>query len=147
MLDFPKPIPRIEYTDNQLDLVIENLTMEGTNILPNIVAVDAHNHLSFSPYDAIQDINQHDFKFTFSQIQMDMRDVAIYFNKKTGLPKLKDSGLADVLLGGEGLTVKVHLTDAGKDPKSVFYIKDIGVKVDSLKFSVRDVSIRSMSWL
>lgn len=34
-----------------------------------------------------------------------MRDVMFYFNKKTGMPKLKDSGLADVLLGGEGITV------------------------------------------
>ncbi|KAF8326038.1 uncharacterized protein EI90DRAFT_2930862 [Cantharellus anzutake] len=132
------PIPRIEYTDNQLDLVIENLTLQGKNILPNVVSIDAHNHFSFSPYDAISDVNRHEFKFTFSQIQMDMRDVAFWFHKKGGIPKIRDSGLADVLLGGEGLTVKIHLTDAGRDPKSVFGVKDISVKVDSLKFSVRD---------
>lgn len=34
-----------------------------------------------------------------------MKDVAFYFRKKTGIPKMVDSGLADVLLGGEGLTV------------------------------------------
>jgi hypothetical protein len=132
------PIPRIEYTDNMMDLVIENLTMEGSNLLPNIVSVDAHNYLEFSPYDAIPDKDNHDFKFTFSQMQADMRDVAFYFNKKSGLPKLKDSGLADVFLGGEGLTVTVHLTGAGKDTRSVFKVKDVNVKVDSLKFSVRD---------
>lgn len=44
---------------------------------------------------------------TLEQIQADMRDVAFYYHKKTGLPKMKDSGLADVLLGGEGLTVCV----------------------------------------
>lgn len=124
-----------------MDLVIENLTMEGSNILPNIISVDAHNYLEFSPYDAIPDHDNHDFKFTFSQMQADMRDVAFYFNKKSGLPKLKDSGLADVFLGGEGLTVTVHLTGAGKDTSSVFKVKDVHVKVDSLKFSVRDVSI------
>lgn len=36
-----------------------------------------------------------------------MRDVAFYFKKKTGMPKLTDSGLADVVLGGEGLTVSL----------------------------------------
>jgi len=46
--------------------------------------------------------------------------------------------LADVFLGGEGLTVTVHLTGAGKDTSSVFKVKDVHVKVDSLKFSVRD---------
>jgi Family of unknown function (DUF5923) len=35
-----------------------------------------------------------------------MRDVMFYFNKKTGVPKMKDSGLADILVGGEGITVR-----------------------------------------
>ncbi|KAF8301114.1 hypothetical protein DL93DRAFT_2122133 [Clavulina sp. PMI_390] len=132
------PIPRIEYTDNQMDLVIENLTMEGQNLLPNIISLDAHNFIEFSPYSSITDHDAHDFTFTFSQMQADMRDVAFYFNKKSGLPKIRDGGLADVFLGGEGLTVKVHLTGAGKDKTSVFKVKDVQVKLDSLKFSVRD---------
>lgn len=129
-----------------MDLVIENLTMEGTNLLPNIIALDAHNFMEFSPYDAIgtSDSDFHDFTFTFSQMQADMRDVAFYFNRKTGPVKLKDSGLADVFLGGEGLTVKVHLTGAGRDKRSVFKVKDVNVKIDSLKFSVRDVRVQSL---
>jgi hypothetical protein len=31
------PIPRIEYIDNQLDLVIENLTLQGKNLFPKYV--------------------------------------------------------------------------------------------------------------
>lgn len=38
--------------------------------------------------------------------QADMRDVMFYFNKKN-LPKLKDSGVADIVLGGEGITVRI----------------------------------------
>lgn len=67
-----------------------------------------------------------------------MRDVAFYFRKKTGTPKLTDSGIADVLLGGEGLTVTVHLTSAEKDRSSVFKIKDIQTSIHTLKFSIRD---------
>ena len=33
------PIPRIEYTDNSIDMVIENLTLESANVLPNIVEI------------------------------------------------------------------------------------------------------------
>lgn len=53
---------------------------------------------------------------TLEQIQADMRDVAFYYHKKTGLPKMKDSGLADVLLGGEGLTVCVFYYCMGVIP-------------------------------
>lgn len=135
------PIPRIEYTDNQLDLVIENLTLQGKNLFPNVVEVEAHNYVKFSPYDAINDDQAHDLTLSFGHIQADMRDVAFYFNKKTGMPKLKDSGLADVLLGGEGLSARVHMKSSSpKDKSSVFIVKDVRVKINSLKFAIRDVS-------
>lgn len=67
-----------------------------------------------------------------------MRDVAFCFRRKTGTPKLTDSGLADVLLGGEGLTITVHLVSADRDRSSVFKVKDVHTSVHTLKFSVRD---------
>ena len=63
--------------------------------------------MKFSPYNAIDDLSHHEFTMTLGQIQADMHDVAFFFRKKTGIPKLSDSGLADVLLGGQGLTVRV----------------------------------------
>lgn len=36
-----------------------------------------------------------------------MRDVLFYFNKKTGVPKMKDSGIADIRVGGKGITVRL----------------------------------------
>lgn len=53
------PIPRIEYTDDTFDLVVENLTLQGRNLFPNVVAVEAHNFVKFSPYDAISDDSHH----------------------------------------------------------------------------------------
>lgn len=51
---------------------------------------------------------------TLGQIQADMRDVAFYFRKKSGIAKLMDSGLADVVLGGNGLTVSLaHFCPVG----------------------------------
>lgn len=87
-----------------MDLVVENLTLSGRNLFPNVVSFETHNFMKFSPYNAIKDENHHEFTLTFGQMQADMRDVAFYFRKKTGI-KLSDSGLADIVLGGEGLTV------------------------------------------
>jgi hypothetical protein len=107
-------------------------------MFPNIISMEAHNFFKFSPYNAIEDVRHHEFTITLSQIQADMRDVAVYFRKKTGLIKLRDSGLADVILGGQGLSVIIHLVSSDKDRSSVFKVKDVHVKVDSLKFSIRD---------
>ncbi|RDX45619.1 hypothetical protein OH76DRAFT_1558936 [Lentinus brumalis] len=132
------PIPRIEYTDEALDLVIENLALSGKNLFPNLITMDMHNHVKLSAYNNIKDETHHEFKLTLGQIQADMRDVAFYFRKKTGTPKLTDSGLADVLLGGSGLTVTAHLVSADKDRTSVFKVKDVSTSIDTLKFSIRD---------
>jgi len=132
------PIPRIEYTDDSLDLVIENLTLSGKNLLPNIIEVSARNYFRFSPYSMINDHADHEVELTFSQIQADIRDVAFYFRKKTGLTRLRDSGLADFILGGEGVNVNVTLVSSSKDHTSVFKVKSVHAKVASLKFSIRD---------
>ncbi len=65
--------------------------------------------MKFSPYNTSSDSSRHEFKLTLKQIQADMRDVAFYYRKKTGIAKLADSGLADVLFGGGGLSVRVLL--------------------------------------
>ena len=132
------PIPRIEYTDDALDLVIENLTLSGKNLLPNIISMTAKNYFKFSPYSVINDQAEHEVELCFSQIQADLHDVAFYFRKKTGLPRLKDSGLADFLLGGEGVNVTVKLVSSSQDHTSVFKVKSVHAKVASLKFSIRD---------
>lgn len=37
-----------------LDLVIENLALSGRNLFPNVVSMEAHNFVKFSPYNAIK---------------------------------------------------------------------------------------------
>lgn len=106
--------------------------------MSSVVSIEAHNFVKFSPYDSIKDENHHELTLHLSQIQADMRDVAFYYHKKSGIPKIKDSGIADVLLGGEGLSVTLHLASVSNDPQSVYKVKNVNVKVDSLKFSIRD---------
>ncbi|CAD6931994.1 unnamed protein product [Tilletia controversa] len=139
------PVPRIEYSDKQVDIVIENLTVQAQNILPNILEVDAHNYFKISAYKQLGDVNKHAIKLTLSQIQTDMRDVHFFINKKAGFPRLKDSGTADVTLSGNGLSVTVHL-EAGSSPTSrtkassqpIFTVKSVKAKVDKLNFAIRD---------
>ncbi len=68
--------------------------------------MEAHNFMKFSPYDSITDESHHEFTLNLGHIQADMRDVAFYFNNKKGPIKIRDSGLADFVLGGKGLSVR-----------------------------------------
>ncbi|KAJ7455028.1 hypothetical protein B0H11DRAFT_2324716 [Mycena galericulata] len=101
------PIPRVEYTDDALDLVVENQTLSERHLFPNIVELEAHDFVRFSPYEAQSkgDKHRHEATFTFAQMHADMRDVAFEFRTKSGPIKMRDLGLADVLLGGQGLII------------------------------------------
>ncbi|SPC61997.1 uncharacterized protein UHOD_13922 [Ustilago sp. UG-2017b] len=136
------PLPRIEYTDKQVDLVIENLAIDLLNILPSQTEMDVRNHFKLSQFDKLGDRHKHSFKLTLHQIQTDMRDVHFFFNKKLGFPKLKEHGTADIFLGGKGLTVTVHLeaenASRGKKSRHIFTVKQVVAKVDKLKFAIRD---------
>ncbi|EFP80265.1 uncharacterized protein PGTG_06221 [Puccinia graminis f. sp. tritici CRL 75-36-700-3] len=131
------PIPRIEYTDSQLDLVIENLTLEGQNLLPNSVELEMRNYFKLSAYEKIPNSNRHSFWISFSQVQADLRDVAFYVHKKSGFPKIKDSGMADVVISGNGVSGKVHI-ESSEAKDRVFVVKDVKIKVDKLAFGIRE---------
>jgi len=118
--------------------VVENLTLSGPNLFPNIVTIEANNYMKFSPYSTISDEGHHDLTLTFSHIQADLRDVAFYFRHKA-TPRISDSGLADIILGGKGLTVSAHVRSApSSDKTSVFYIKDVEAKLGDISVAIRD---------
>ncbi|GAA5978322.1 hypothetical protein JCM10908_004313 [Rhodotorula pacifica] len=131
------PIPRAEYSSRDVDLVVENLTLETANLLPNIFEIEARNYFKLSQYDQLGDVSKHSFWVSFSQVQCDLKDVAFYIKKKTGFPKLTDSGYADVFLGGKGLSGKVHLESTGRKHHA-FKVVNVDIKIDKLKFAVRD---------
>lgn len=63
------PIPRVEFTDDTYDMVIENLTLSGRNLFPNIISMESHNFLKFSPYKQIGDESHHEFTLTLGQVR------------------------------------------------------------------------------
>lgn len=90
------PIPRIEYQDADIDLVIENLVFESDNFLPNKVRVDSNSHAEFT--------NAYTFESEYSNtttIRIDgfcirVRDISYAFRKKSGFLKFEDRGILDI---------------------------------------------------
>ena len=71
--------------------------------------LEASEIAEFSFYKIILDEHHHRIKLTLKQMHAELHDVVFKFHLKTGFVRLKDSGIADVLLGGEGLSVR-HLS-------------------------------------
>jgi hypothetical protein len=86
-----------------IDLVVENLALSGCNLFPNITPIEANNFIKFSLTSTASS--------SLPLSRRCMRDVVFYFRRKTGI-KITGSGLGDIVLGVEGLTlcfVLLHL--------------------------------------
>jgi hypothetical protein len=72
-----------------------------------------------------------------SGIQMDLRDVSYYVKRKQGFPSITDLGVADIFLGGSGLSFKMKLSTAKKsDRQNFFKVEKVDVSTYSSYFSI-----------
>ena len=106
------PIPRAEYRDDKVALVVENLILSGPNLFPNVIEIGSNNQFKFSPYPDINkglEAGHHVFRLGASQIQADLKDVRFAFKRLSGWPKLSDHGVADVVIAGKGISLDVEI--------------------------------------
>jgi Family of unknown function (DUF5923)/Protein of unknown function (DUF4449) len=129
------PIPRIEYSDPMMDCIVENLVLESDNLAPNTLEIANDNYIRWGR-KKISNKNRHSVMVSASGIQCDLRDVSYYVNKKQGFPSVKDQGVADIFLGGEGFSFKLKLSTAEKKDQQAFF------KVDKVDVVIKHLNIK-----
>jgi Family of unknown function (DUF5923)/Protein of unknown function (DUF4449) len=129
------PIPRIEYTDPMVDVVIENLVVESDNLMPNVVEFASDNYFRWGRR-GVANRYKNSIMVSVSGVQMDLRDVSYYAKRKQGFPSLTDVGVADVFLGGSGFSFKIKMSTADESDKHNFF------KVDHVDVEVKNFDIK-----
>lgn len=129
------PIPRIEYSDPQVDAVIENLVLESDNFMPNLLEIHSQNHMRFGR-KKVSGSQQHAIEVKVSGVQMDLRDVSIYINRKKGFPSLTDTIVTDILLPGDGFSFTLKISTADKKDSQHFF------KCDKVDVSLKDMKLK-----
>lgn len=90
------PIPRIEYQDADIDLVIENLVFESDNFLPSKIRVDSNSHAEFTSAYTFESEYSNSTIVRIEGFRVRARDISYAFRKKTGFLQFEDKGLLDV---------------------------------------------------
>ncbi|KAJ5496109.1 hypothetical protein N7539_001225 [Penicillium diatomitis] len=129
------PIPRIEVSDPTADVVVENLTIESDNLMPNVIEFGSDNYFRWGR-KKISNKRDNKIMIAASGIQADLRDVSYYIKKKEGFPSLTDTGIMDIFLGGEGFGFKIAASTADKKDKEHF------VKLDSVSVNIKNMDIK-----
>ncbi|KAI1339402.1 hypothetical protein F5Y15DRAFT_87576 [Xylariaceae sp. FL0016] len=130
------PIPRIEYSDSQIDAVVENLVLESDNFMPNVLEVASDNYFRWGR-KKIASKNKNSIDVKVAGVQMDLRDVSFYVKRKQGFPSITDQGVANIFLGGDGLSFRMKLSTADKtDRQHFFKIEKVDVDVKHLQIKI-----------
>ena len=129
------PVPRIEYSDSQIDAIIENLVLESDNFTPNVLEVSSDNYYRWGR-KKITSINKNTIDVKVTGIQMDLRDVSFHVKRKQGFPSITDTGVANIFLGGEGFSFRMKLSSADPSDRQNFF------KVDKVDVNVKNLQIK-----
>ncbi|KAI9497518.1 hypothetical protein BDB00DRAFT_784840 [Zychaea mexicana] len=138
-LEFVKflPIPRIEYSDKQIDLALENIVLPGDTLLPGNVEMNMDNYVRFSPHTNVTNANQQSLYIKMSDIRTTVKDVIWYFKRKVGFPKLSDRGVATVVVGGrKGLSATAKIISDSNDPVHTFRVAQCKCYIDQIKVKI-----------
>ncbi|KAI0840374.1 hypothetical protein F5Y06DRAFT_238818 [Hypoxylon sp. FL0890] len=129
------PIPRIEYSDSEVDAVVENLVLESDNFMPNVLEIASDNYFRWGRKKvASKSKNSVDVKV--AGIQMDLRDVSFYVKRKHGFPAITDTGVANIKMGGDGFCFRLKLSTADDKDRQHFF------KIDKVDVDVKDLQIK-----
>ncbi|KAI2468989.1 hypothetical protein F4781DRAFT_395972 [Annulohypoxylon bovei var. microspora] len=130
------PIPRIEYSDSEIDAVVENLVLESDNFMPNVLEVASDNYWRFGR-KKIASKNKNSIDVKVMGVQMDLRDVSFYVKRKQGFPSITDTGVANIKMGGDGFCFRLKLSTADdKDKQHLFKIDKVDVDVTHLQIKL-----------
>lgn len=129
------PIPRIELSDPMVDVIVENLIIESDNLAPNVMEFSTDNYWRWGR-KKIANKNKNKIMLSVSGVQLDLRDVAFYVKKKQGFPSISDLGVADIFMGGEGLSFKIKAETADKKDRQNFF------KIEKVDVDIKHVNIK-----
>jgi len=128
------PIPRIETEDNDMHVILDNIIIKSSNILPKYIKIGASG--TFDASEITDPKLNSRIRFTISQIQASGNNISYFLKKKSGLIKVSDSGIADFSVYGNGLSLDLEVAIDVVDQS--FKVNVCNVNIDNLSLKIHD---------
>lgn len=148
------PIPRVEISTPQIDLLLENIILE-----PGITI----NHTSFFPYklriETFNDLEIRKARFrttsaikSLARIKIDglsirAEEVGFWLRAHSGLLRLADEGIGSFALDERGLDIEIDV-EIGKDRlDKILSLRNVRVRIHKLNWTLRRSKFSWLAWL
>merc|ERR1711953_1551613 len=137
------PLPPIHKNDENMELQLENIVLTATEVAPSNIRIIAQSDVEKTGADNSRQ-NDNSIAIELSKIRAHLTSINFFVDKKTGFPKITERGLADIDMGGKGLSLKIEVVPRmvkdGNNVHSVFHAKTVGCTIGKLKIHLRETS-------
>ncbi len=148
------PIPRIEISVPEIDLLLENLiiepgrTINNSSFLPYKLRVETYNDL---------EICKHKFRTTSSMknlvtikvngLSIRADDVGFWLRAHKSILRLADEGIASFHLDERGVDIAIDVEVGKEKLESILTLRDVRVTVHHLSYNLRKSKFSWLAWL
>lgn len=150
------PIPRLEISSREMDLLVENLILEPghaincSSFLPYRVHVTTRNDIDVLKKHSKR--VQTDIKTTFTAtvlgLNVSASDFGYWVNAHAGLFfRFKDEGIASFHLDERGVDISMDVEVARDRLEQIFVLRGVRVRIHKLDYQLRQSKHRFLLWL
>ena len=148
------PIPRLEVSVPEIDLLLENLILEpgrtinNSSFLPFKLNIETYNDLTIRKA-RMRTISTLTTLVTMNIQGMSIRadEVGFWLRAHKGLLRLADEGIASFELDDRGIDIALDV-EVGKDRlEKILSLRDVRVKIHHLSYTLRKSKFACLAWI
>ena len=149
------PIPRLEVSTPQIDLLLENLiiepgtTINRTSFLPYRLKVETYNDLDIRRTHTLSTATSMTNLMTIKLDGLSLRadEIGFWLRAHSGLLRLADEGIASFALDTRGIDIHIDVEIAKERLEQILTLKAVRVHIHKLQYQVRKSKFAWLSFL
>lgn len=148
------PIPRLEISVPEIDLLLENLILEpgrtinNTSFLPFKLNIQTWNDLNIRKA-RMRTVSSLKTLVTVNVQGMSIRadEVGFWLRAHKGLLRLADEGIASFELDDRGIDIAIDVEVGKERLEKILTLKDVRVKIHHLSYNLRKSKFACLAWI
>lgn len=149
------PIPRLEVSVPEMDLLLENLILEpgrtvnSTSFLPYRLFVSTKNDLEIRKAHSKKTVSKTKSLMTISinGLSVAAQDLGFWIRGHAGLIRFADEGIASFFLDQRGIDVTLDLEVGREKLEQILSLRGVRVHIHKLDYTLRRSKLSWLGWL
>lgn len=149
------PIPRLEISVPEIDLLLENLiiepgrTINNTSFLPYKLRIETYNDLEIRKAHTLRTTTSTTSLVTVAVNGLSVRadEVGFWLRAHSGIFRLADEGIASFQLDERGIDIALDVEIGKEKLEKILSLKAVRVHVHKLSYSLRKSKFSWLAWI